>query len=121
MRGASGHKLRIVGPLLVVGVAGCGSGGSGSGTGASTPAAKRPGCSQFCQQAGPSGGPNFEGCTPQGCQACPSAGCLDVLSSTARVVNGTVDVRLRCRVSIACDGALLLLQQGREIGPNGER
>jgi hypothetical protein len=92
--------------LLVAMLNGCGSGGS------TKTAASRPSCSQFCQQAGPEGGPNPTACPAQSgiCPSCPAGGCLDLLSSTARVRDGVFSVKVHCRLARTCAGAFLVYQ-----------
>lgn len=133
--------------VSAVALAGCGgsssttsaSGGSSSTTSASvssgsattaTQTAESPVCDQFCLQAGPSGGPNPNGCrgpngkpysstSRTGCLSCPKQGCLDVLSAMATATHGIVPVRLRCLLNISCDGALLILQPNDVASPYG--
>jgi hypothetical protein len=133
------RSLRVAAILMTIALAACGNGASANHQAQKTSAAGQPApvdsthtCSQFCLQAGPEGGPNSDGCqgpdgkpysssTANGCLECPAQDCLDVLSATATPVNGTVAVRLRCRVSIPCDGALLLLEPNRQVAPDGNK
>jgi hypothetical protein len=100
-------------------------------TSAPAPAAA-PGCSEFCRNAGPEGGPTSDGCqqpngqpysttTPSGCLQCPARGCIAVLTTTATAANGVVPIQMRCLLSTPCQGALLMLQRGKEAAPDGNK
>ena len=80
--------------------------------------AGRPGCSQFCLQAGPEGGPKT--CASD-CLPCPDEGCLGVLSRSAQVTGDLIPLQLQCLVTQPCSGALLLLPAaGPGTGPGGD-
>jgi hypothetical protein len=54
-----------------------------------------------------------------GCLTCPNHDCLDLLSTGAIATNGVVPVRLRCRLTTPCAGALLILQSSFITSPSG--
>ena len=82
-----------------------------SATGAaSTASAVTVGCGVYCQQAGESAGTAPPGypCAKAGCLRCPPQNCVTLESGAATATNGVAAVRLRCNLSSACHGALLL-------------
>lgn len=102
-------------------IVGCGGSGTNSrpstSTGASTsavtsqsPPATHPTCESYCEQAGVPAGERPPGypCPQSGCLACPSQHCAELLSSSAEARSGLITVSLRCDLSSACQGALLL-------------
>jgi hypothetical protein len=107
--------------LLAAGLTACGSNDSSRSSAPVSAAAGHPTCDQFCHEAGPAGGPNPEACPAQGgiCPPCPSQGCLDVPAGPATVsADGVASVRVRCRLSTPCAGALLILQPGKQTAPD---
>ena len=68
------------------------------------------GCGIYCQQAGESAGnaPPGYPCPKAGCLRCPPQNCVTLESGTATATNGVATVKLRCNLSAACHGALLL-------------
>jgi hypothetical protein len=65
-----------------------------------------PGCGTYCQQAGEAQG--GRPCPAAGCPKCPPQNCVTLESSGATVTNGAVTVKLRCNLSVACQGAVIL-------------
>jgi hypothetical protein len=134
--------LFLVAPAAIV-VAGCGgtshhqarptlSATSPLTSTSAAASAAPPGCSKFCLNAGPEGRPVTEGChqangrryserTPSGCLPCPTRECLAVLSTIGVASNGVVSVKIRCRLPTPCEGALVILQPGKEIAPDGNK
>jgi hypothetical protein len=72
------------------------------------------GCGIYCQQAGESAGDAPPGypCPKAGCLRCPSQNCVTLESDAATATNGVATVKLRCNLSTACHGALLLCLPG---------
>ena len=68
------------------------------------------GCGTYCQQAGASAGTKPPGypCPTAGCRRCPSQNCVTLESDTATATNGVATVKLKCNLSTACRGALLI-------------
>jgi hypothetical protein len=77
---------------------------------APTASAVTVGCGTYCQQAGESAGTAPPGypCAKAGCLRCPSQNCVTLESGAATATNGVATVRLKCNLSTACHGALLL-------------
>jgi hypothetical protein len=70
--------------------------------------APRPGCGEFCQQAGVPQGTGDPGCPDNDsdkCAPCPEDGCVALLTRSARVHDGVFTVTLRCNVDHPCSGA----------------
>jgi hypothetical protein len=108
--------------LVLVALAACGSStkrvSSVPGhTTTNAKAAARPGCGQYCQQAGESAGQAVNGypCPKpppgkfSGCLTCPHPSCLALLATQATVSAGVFSVELRCNlITSPCVGALLV-------------
>jgi hypothetical protein len=77
---------------------------------ASTAPAVTVGCGTYCQQAGDSAGTSPPGypCPESGCRRCPPQNCVTLASSAATATNGVALVKLRCNLSTACRGAVLI-------------
>jgi hypothetical protein len=76
-----------------------------------------PGCSQFCLNAGPQGGPS--GCVGTSCKTCPEQGCITIVTGISQASGDVVPVVIACHTTTPCSGAFLLLQRGGGTGPNG--
>jgi hypothetical protein len=117
---ARGRRLRAmcwVATLAVVTLGGCAHSSAPSAQTTASPSERTtaiqapPGCSQFCEDAGPSAGdsgPATYTCAVTGCLPCPQAGCLAVLSTSAVVRNGVFEAKVRCLVSRQCRGAFVV-------------
>lgn len=72
------------------------------------------GCGTYCQQAGISAGNGPRGypCAAAGCLRCPPQNCVALESSGATATNGVAIVKLRCNLSAACHGAILICMRG---------
>lgn len=100
-------RLPLAAAVLLTVAAGCG-GSSHSGQQSPQSSGAAPGCSAFCQEAGPEqGGHAYESC------ATPKYPChmLSLLSSSATVTpDGTFHVRVRCGWQRNCNGAVVILK-----------
>jgi hypothetical protein len=81
-----------------------------SASAAPTASAVTVGCGTYCQQAGESAGTTPPGypCSQAGCLRCPPQNCVTLESGAATATNGVATVRLKCNLSTACRGAMLL-------------
>ena len=66
------------------------------------------GCGTYCQQAGISQGGPGDPCPKAACLKCPPQDCVTLESGGATATNGVVQVKLRCNLSAACRGILLI-------------
>jgi hypothetical protein len=76
-----------------------------------------PGCSQFCLNAGPQGGPS--GCTGPDCKPCPEQGCISIVTRISQASGDLVPVAVACHIATPCTGAFLLLPPGAGPAPDG--
>jgi hypothetical protein len=87
-----------------------------------SPAVTVGGCGTYCQQAGPPEGTRpatqpenpYERCLPEGeygCKPCPPSACVNVLSTSATVTNGTFTVPIQCNRKVQCEGIFIVIDE----------